>query len=305
MTTKIRAHAIPAPGLHPRNPHRNRYDFKRLVTACPELALYVAPNLYGDQTINFADPSAVKALNRALLVDQYGIIDWDIPAHYLCPPVPGRADYLYYLADLISESGMSNVRVLDIGTGANCIYPLIGHRTFGWRFVGSDIDPLGLANARRIVAANKLEDAIELRLQSSSEAIFRGVVNSGDVFDVTMCNPPFHASLQAAHSGTQRKWKNLGHKAAQRPLLNFGGQGAELSCPGGEEGFVCRMIAESTEVDSKWFTTLISKSLSLPGVYRALKKAGVRHSRTIPMAQGQKKSRIVAWTFKDAVLKGN
>jgi 23S rRNA (adenine1618-N6)-methyltransferase len=72
-----------------------------------------------------------------------------------------------------------------------------------------------------------------------------------------------------------------------------------LWCKGGEEAFVCRMIEESRQVRGLWFTTLISKSATLPCVYRALKKAGVMDSRTIQMAQGQKKSRIVAWTFLD------
>ncbi|MFA6971966.1 MAG: 23S rRNA (adenine(1618)-N(6))-methyltransferase RlmF [Gallionella sp.] len=290
--------------LHPRNPHRGRYDFKRLIAASPELAAFVSPNAYGDESIDFADPAAVRALNRALLIDSYGINGWDIPAQYLCPPIPGRADYLHYLADLLagSNGGVvpagASIRALDIGTGANCIYPLIGHRSYGWQFVGSDIDPQAIANAQRILDANPvLNGVIELRLQPSRQAIFNGVVRPDEAFDFTMCNPPFHSSLAEANEGTQRKWKNLGRDAAKKPALNFGGQGAELWCHGGEEAFVCRMIEESVGVRSLWFTTLISKSASLPGVYRALKKAAVTDYRTIEMAQGQKKSRIVAWTF--------
>ncbi len=293
-------------GLHPRNPHRGRYDFKLLIAACPELAAFVSPNAYGDESIDFADPAAVRALNRALLKQEYGVNDWDIPAQYLCPPIPGRADYLHYLADLLAEGNGgvvpngTSVRVLDIGTGANCVYPLIGHRCYGWQFVGTDIDPAALANAQRVLDANAgMNDAITLRLQTSHRAIFRGVMQADERFDITLCNPPFHASLAEANAGTQRKWKNLGKQAARKPLLNFGGQGAELCCEGGEEAFVCRMIAESAEVNSLWFTTLVSKSASLPGVYRALKRAGVLDSRTIEMAQGQKKSRLVAWTFLD------
>jgi 23S rRNA (adenine1618-N6)-methyltransferase len=304
MKNKHAAKSTPAEILHPRNPHRGRYDFKQLVKASPELAAFVSPNAYGDESIDFADPAAVKALNRALLIEGYGIKGWDIPAQYLCPPIPGRADYLHYLADLLAEGrgGIvpvgESVHVLDIGTGANCIYPLIGHRSYGWRFVGSDIDPKAIANAQQILDANTgLNDAIELRLQTSRQAIFKGVVLPDERFDITMCNPPFHASLSESLAGTQRKWKNLGREAAKNPALNFGGQGAELWCKGGEEAFVCRMIEESAGVNCMWFTTLISKSASLPGVYRALKKAGVADSRTIEMAQGQKKSRIVAWTF--------
>lgn len=294
--------------LHPRNPHRSRYDFTQLVAASPELAAFVAQNAYGDESIDFANPAAVKALNRALLKSVYGIADWDIPPQYLCPPIPGRADYLHHLADLLAEGnggviprGVA-VRVLDIGVGANCVYPLIGQREYGWQFVGADIDAAAIANAQRIVEANGLGSAIALRLQTSPAHIFKGVVQADEMFDLTLCNPPFHASLAEAAAGSQRKWKNLGRDAGRnKPVLNFGGQGAELYCEGGEETFVRRMIAESVQFRAHclWFTTLISKSASLPAVYRALKQAGVLQHKTIGMAQGQKQSRIVAWTFLD------
>jgi len=295
--------------LHPRNPHRGRYDFKQLVAGAPELAEFVALNTYGDESINFADPAAVKALNRALLNVVYGIKEWDIPAQYLCPPIPGRADHLHYLADLLADCNGGvvprgeSVRVFDIGVGANCIYPLIGRHEYGWQFVGTDIDAAAIANAQRIVDANGLSDAITLRLQTLPEVVFRGVVKPDEVFDLSMCNPPFHASLAEARSGTQRKWKNLGVESNKKkvPVLNFGGQSVELCCAGGEEAFVCRMIKESARLPGSclWFTTLISKSSSLPAVYRAIKYVGAVENRTIEMAQGQKQSRIVAWTFLD------
>ncbi|MCX7192300.1 MAG: 23S rRNA (adenine(1618)-N(6))-methyltransferase RlmF [Proteobacteria bacterium] len=294
----------PVEKLHSRNPHRGRYDFRQLIENSPELAAFVSPNAYGDESIDFTDPLAVRALNRALLVHHYGIKGWDIPAQYLCPPIPGRADYLHHLADLLDQSGAvtRGARVLDIGTGANCIYPLIGHCAYGWQFVGTDIDRCALENAQRILDANpELSGAIELRLQISGQAIFKGIIKPGEMFDLALCNPPFHASPAEAHEGTQRKWKNLGKEAAGKPVLNFGGQGTELWCRGGEAAFVCRMIEESAEFKSSclWFTSLISKSASLPAVYRALKKVAVQDYRTIEMAQGQKISRFVAWTFHD------
>lgn len=308
-TAKGKAAPAEKNSMHPRNRHRGRYDFKQLITGTPELAAFVALNAYGDESINFADPSAVKALNRALLNEVYGIKQWDIPAQYLCPPIPGRADHLHFLADLLADGNGGviprgdSIRVLDIGVGANCIYPLIGHREYGWQFVGTDIDPAAIANAQGIVDANGLSAAITLRLQTSPAAILQGVVKPDEVFDLSMCNPPFHASLAEARSGTQRKWKNLGRESNKKnvPVLNFGGQSMELCCEGGEEAFVCRMIEESARLRGScmWFTTLISKSASLPGVYRAIKYAGAVENRTIEMAQGQKKSRIVAWTFLD------
>lgn len=301
--------------LHPRNPHRGRYDFKQLVAGVPELGAFVALNAYGDESINFADPAAVKALNRALLQQVYGIKAWDIPAQYLCPPIPGRADHVHFLADLLAECNAGvvprgeSVRVLDIGAGANCIYPLIGQHEYGWQFVGTEIDAVSIANAQGIVDANSLSESITLRLQPLPEVIFRGVVKPDELFDLAMCNPPFHASLAEARSGTQRKWKNLGKDAEYKnaqgkkkiPVLNFGGQSMELCCEGGEEAFACRMVKESARLPGSclWFTTLISKSSSLPAVYRAIKYVGAVENRTIEMAQGQKQSRIVAWTYLD------
>jgi len=317
-------------GLHPRN--RERYDFAKLVKSCPELGPYVRPNPFGDISIDFADPAAVRTLNRALLTHFYGVAHWDIPLNCLCPPIPGRADYLHYLADLLGSGNGGviprgpGVRVLDIGVGANCVYPLLGQSEYGWRFTGSEVDPRALAAASAILRSNRgLSEAIELRLQASPGNILRGVLQPGEVFDLAMCNPPFHASLADAREGTQRKWRNLGKardegdrplaKLALRPpraphvvsgpspdttsVLNFGGQGAELWCPGGEAAFVGRMIEESLQFRAQclWFTTLVSKSANLPGVRAALKRAGALEVRTIEMAQGQKKSRFVAWTF--------
>ena len=307
---KTRAASGEKSALHPRNLHRGRYDFRQLIRCAPDLAQFVAMNEYGDESIDFADPSAVKALNRALLAHYYGVTGWDIPAQYLCPPIPGRSDYLHYLADLLAEGNGGVIprgtalRVLDVGIGANCIYPLIGHAMYGWQFVGTDIDPVAISNAQRIVEANSLGKAIELRLQASPAMTFSGVLKPGESFDLSMCNPPFHASLNEARVGTQRKWQNLGKAGAsnETPTLNFGGQGMELCCAGGEEAFVSRMVEDSARHrgSCRWFTTLISKSASLPSVYRALKNARARDVRTIEVAQGQKKSRIVVWTFLDS-----
>ncbi len=292
--------------LHPRNKHRSRYDFDQLVASSPALAAFMQVNSYGDASIDFANPAALKALNQALLRHFYRVAAWDIPAGYLCPPIPGRADYIHYLADLLASSNQGVVprgkglKVLDIGVGANCIYPILGHQEYGWRFVGSDTDPKALNAARRLVAANhNLVGAIDLRLQPEPQHILAGIVKPGEVFDATVCNPPFHGSLAEATAGTQRKLTNLGAKRGARPVLNFGGQNTELWCPGGEKGFVRRLVSESQQLPTScfWFTTLISKKDTLPAVYHALRQAAATDVRTINMAQGQKKSRLVAWTF--------
>ncbi|WP_345233557.1 23S rRNA (adenine(1618)-N(6))-methyltransferase RlmF [Hymenobacter saemangeumensis] len=293
--------------LHPRNRHQGRYDFAQLLALSPELAAYVRPNEHQADSIDFADPAAVKAMNRALLKQYYGIGIWDIPPGYLCPPIPGRADYLHHLADLLAASNGGQIprgkgiRVLDVGVGANCIYPIIGHREYGWRFVGSDIDPVAIRVARQIVAANPgLAGTIDCRLQPNPADIFRGVLKPGELFDLVLCNPPFHASAEDAAGANGRKRQQLGTAPAQ-PALNFGGQAGELWCTGGEEGFVRRMVAESARLPTAcfWFTALVSKRDSLYGIQKALDKAGARAVRIVPMAQGHKASRFIAWTFLD------
>ena len=298
--------------LHPRNPHRARYDFPALIQASPPLAPFVQVNQFGNESVDFANPAAVTALNQALLRHFYGIANWDIPAGYLCPPIPGRADYIHYLADLLAGSNGGTVprgktiAVLDIGVGANCIYPIIGHQAYGWRFVGSETDPVALAAARHIVAANPaLLGSIDCRPQPEAGHLLEGVVKRGEVFDAVMCNPPFFASLAAATAGTHRKATNLGQGRGQNrgrgtaPVRNFGGQPSELWYPGGEEAFVRQLVKESHQLptSSFWFTSLVSQSQTLPGIYKELQWAEAVEVKTIDMAQGQKKSRLVAWTF--------
>jgi len=293
--------------MHQRNRHRMGYDFKALVKALPQLRSFVVINQYDTQTINFADPDAVKMLNRALLKLNYDIDYWDIPEGYLCPPIPGRADYIHYAADLLAASNDGiirkgkKVRVLDIGVGANCVYPIIGRQEYGWSFVGTDIDPDALASAQSIIDGNKvLKGAVELRLQKHKADILLFAIKPGERFDLTICNPPFHMSLKEAAEGSRRKWNNLGRNSGKdKPVLNFGGQNAELWYPGGESAFLKLMAAQSVHFAKQclWFSTLVSKKENLRVLFNALQKAGVTDVQTINMAQGQKVSRVMAWTF--------
>jgi len=294
-------------GRHHRNRHGLRYDFPGLIKSCPELNRFVIPHPVSGDTIDFADPGAVMMLNRALLINMYGMEFWEIPPGYLCPPIPGRAEYIHHAADLLAEdrhgavSPDSRVSVLDIGVGANCIYPIIGVAEYGWRFVGSDIDPVSVEWAKKIIKANRmLAGKVDVRHQQSADRIFNGVVKPGETFDLSICNPPFHSSREEAEAGTLRKLRNLGDGRAKKTVLNFGGRATELWCDGGELEFIRRMIIQSAERPDlcRWFTSLVSKQGNLPAVYRALKAADAADVRTIEMNYGQKKSRIVAWRFQ-------
>jgi 23S rRNA (adenine1618-N6)-methyltransferase len=306
MPDKKKKHPAQKTRLHKRNKHRERYDFKLLIGSCPELAQFVTENKYGDETIDFFNAEAVKMLNKALLMQYYGLTHWDIPKDYLCPPIPGRADYIHHIADVLSSSNFgkiptgNKIKCLDIGVGANCVYPIIGNNEYGWSFIGSDIDPVALTSANTIIDSNpNLKGKIECRLQKNASEIFLGILEKDECIDVSICNPPFHASLAESQAGNLRKLSNLKNKKITKSELNFGGKDGELWTEGGEKRFILDMITQSVKYGKSccWFSTLVSKQSNLKYMYEAFDKFKVEEYKTIPMGQGNKTSRIVVWTF--------
>lgn len=292
--------------LHPRNKNREKYDLSALTASNPELKNYIIPNKSGEESVDFSNPVAVRLLNKALLNHYYGIKYWEFPDENLCPPIPGRADYIHHIADLLSESNFgriptgNKITCLDVGTGASCIYPIIGVTAYDWKFIGSDIDPKSIASAQHIVNSNaSIKDKIECRLQKNPKDVFFGIISKEEKIDLTICNPPFHASVEEAQEGTRRKIKNLSGKKVKTPELNFAGISHELICDGGEYKFIENMIRESEKFSKNcyWFSTLVSKQSNLKGIYKSLEKIEAHQIKTIPMGTGNKSSRIVAWTF--------
>ena len=292
--------------FHHRSKHRGQYDFPELIKVHSALESYVRPNKYGTDSVDFADPNAVKELNTALLKFHYGAEYWDIPEGYLCPPIPSRADYLHHVADLFSDfkpAAKLKLKCLDIGSGANCIYPLIGAIEYGWSFIASEIDKEALHNIETIVEKNKgLTKRVTVRLQETPSQIFKGVLKKTEKIDAVICNPPFHESALAASKANSRKFKNLGlGKDGKKTVLNFGGKPTELWTFGGEKKFIHTMITESEEYAKNimWFTTLVSKKESLNPIKKALEKVSPVQVKTIKLNQGNKSGRVLAWTFMD------
>jgi 23S rRNA (adenine1618-N6)-methyltransferase len=306
MSSKKKEHPKEKSRLHPRNKNRERYNFRELINCCPDLAKFVKPNKYNDESIDFANSDAVKALNMALLQYHYDIKYWDIPEDYLVPPIPGRADYIHHMADLLRSNNYgkipigSKIKCLDIGVGANCIYPIIGNKEYGWSFIGSDTDKVSIESANKIISSNpSLKAKVECRLQNNSKDFFYGIIRKNELIDFSICNPPFHSSAKEAQTATLRKLNNLNQKKLNKVHLNFGGQFNELCYEGGEERFVGNMIRQSKKFATScfWFSSLISKQSNLKSVYNILKQVETTHIETIPVGQGNKTSRIVAWTF--------
>ncbi len=292
--------------IHPRNKHTGRYDFAALIACEPALAPLVRPNLHGDDSIDFADPLGVKTLNKALLKLHYKIDYWEIPENYLCPPIPGRADYIHHMADWLCTHNFGKIPTgpkitcLDIGVGSSLIYPIIGTTEYNWKFVGTDIDPVSIGASQAIIDKNpNLEQKVELRTQENPKDILYGAINKDEHYDLAICNPPFHNSAAEAQTGSNRKVKNLTGKKQTDATLNFAGQPIELWCDGGESKFIAKYITESKKFGSScfWFSSLVAKQTHLNAIYKALENAQATQIHTIPMGQGNKTSRIVTWTF--------
>lgn len=292
-------------GLHSRSRHNTSYDFKALCKVNPLLTPLVIKKNNGQKSIDFSDPISVVELNKAILLLNYKLKYWEIPENTLCPAIPGRAEYIHFMADLLSKSygkkipKGSNIKVLDVGTGASVIYPLIGHQQYGWSFIGSEVNEDSFASAQKILKENEIgKDDIDVRLQSNKEKIFENILLDNEMVDAVICNPPFHRSKDEAAEHTKRKWRNLGHTKGKR-FLNFGGQSSELWYQGGERVFIRKMIEESVNYKKNilWFSSLISKKDHMPYLMKQMVKHEVTEVTEIEMLLGNKKSRFLAWSY--------
>ena len=240
-----------------------------------------------------------------MLLADFNLGNYDLPSGYLIPPVPGRLDYLLHIKDFIAEkfnsTEDSQLIGLDIGSGANGIYCILGAQHFNWKMVGSETDSKALEIANSNIKNTKgLNDRIEIRHQKDKGSLFKNTIQPNEQFDFVVCNPPFHSSKEEALKGSLRKVKNLGGYAAKEKfLLNFEGQANELWCNGGEVLFIKRLIKESVifKKQVKVFSTLVAKSESVAAIKKQLNKAKANF-QVIPMALGNKKGRYVMWWFE-------
>lgn len=281
--------------FHPNSIHNSGYDFQKLIKANAALEQFVIKNEYKNLSIDFSDPKAVKELNRSLLFADYKIKKWEFPDENLCPPIPGRVDYIHHLNDILQ--GEKNISILDIGTGATCIYPLLGVSVYDWNFVGTDIDLDSLDSAQDIIDDNELDSKIKLRQQFDENDILKGIIEPEDSFTAVMCNPPFYKSAEEARGANRRKTRNLGTNAVR----NFAGNNNELWYVGGEKAFLHNYLYQSSlyKNQATWFTSLVSKKENVESLQKSGKKLGVQEFKIIPMHQGNKVTRIVAWSYQN------
>lgn len=198
--------------MQPDNPYYNSPpDFLALSKEYPSLLPFVGVN--DDKSVYFkwSEPNAVRSdyssgmtsreLTKVLMKKDFHI-DWDMPSSHLCPGIPGRINYLAWLHDVLHllpqyADAENPLLGIDVGTGASCIYPLLGNALYHWNFIATDIDAESIASAESLVQKNHLESVIRIRHREPSQPLLSDLVESSDhPISFCMCNPPFFSSVE-------------------------------------------------------------------------------------------------------------
>lgn len=283
--------------MHPDNPFEKEYNFNGLIQSHPKLSEFIIVGKSDRKSIDFGDSKAIIALNTALLKRTFDV-NWELKPGHLCPALPGRLDYLIHVKDLLDAPSKKHITMLDIGTGASLIYPLLATAAFDWNCTASEVDIDSIEFAKKLLLLNPNLKTTTLRNQRFKSKIFHHVMEENDYFDLVVCNPPFYKTQSEAEQRNIRKNKNLHNN--ESISHNFGGHSNELWYKGGEEAFIKTMASESASYGSQvgWFTCLISNSEHVKTLKRYVRKANPTELRVVEMEQGNKKSRFIAWTFK-------
>ncbi len=292
--------------MHARNRFRDGYDFQQLVAASPLLAPFVKLNAYGDVSIDYAVLAAVAALNRALFTSAYGADELGCAARLFVSPVPGRSDYLHHLADPLAGRDPSAIpRGPSVATRHRCrrqlrLSPSLAQAATAGAS-SARTSSVACEWARKLAKANTaVADLIECRLQPSPTDCFNGVVVPGERFTASMCNPRRSTYRPRTRppqpdAAAESRWP----PASGGAHVKLWWVGGRTLCDGGELGFRAADDHQSSAVPDRcrWFTTLVSKSGIPASSLRGAATRKLADVKTIGMGQGQKQSRILAWTF--------
>ncbi|KAM4044079.1 RNA N(6)-adenosine-methyltransferase METTL16 isoform 1-T2 [Anomaloglossus baeobatrachus] len=287
--------------MHPRNRYKDKPpDFAYLASKYPEFKQHVNVSLAGKAGLNFKDPEAVRELTCTLLKEDFGLTI-DIPLERLIPTVPLRLNYIHWVEDLINFHGSDKTTArhgIDIGTGASCIYPLLGATLNGWYFLATEVDDICYNYAKKNVEQNHLADLIKVVKVPQKTLLMDALKEeSGIIYDFCMCNPPFFANQMEAQGVNSRN--------PRRPppsSVNTGGI-TEIMAEGGELEFVKRIIHDSLQLKKRlrWYSCMLGKKCSLAPLKEELRIQGVPKVAHTEFYQGRTMRWALAWSFYDDV----
>uniref|UniRef100_A0A1A7W9G8 U6 small nuclear RNA (adenine-(43)-N(6))-methyltransferase n=2 Tax=Iconisemion striatum TaxID=60296 RepID=A0A1A7W9G8_9TELE len=282
--------------------HRNRYkdkppDFAYLASKYPEFQQYVHTSLAGRPVVNFKEPEAVRALTCTLLKEDFGLTI-EIPLERLIPTVPLRLNYIHWVEDLIDGQKQLR-RGIDIGTGASCIYPLLGATMNGWYFLATEVDDICFDYAKKNVDQNNMSDLIKVVKVPQKTLLMDALKEETEiVYDFCMCNPPFFANqLEAKGVNSRNSWR------PPPSSVNTGGV-TEIMAEGGELEFVKRIIHDSLQLKKRlrWYSCMLGKKCSLAPLKEELRKQRVPKVTHTEFCQGRTMRWALAWSFYDDVI---
>ncbi|XP_034271848.1 RNA N6-adenosine-methyltransferase METTL16 isoform X1 [Pantherophis guttatus] len=288
--------------MHERNRYKNKPpDFAFLASKYPEFKQHVQINLSGRVSVNFKDPQAVRALTCTLLKEDFGL-QIDIPLERLIPTVPLRLNYIHWVEDLIAQQDTATKGSvtwgIDIGTGASCIYPLLGATLNGWYFIATEVDDVCFSYAKKNVEQNNLSDLIKVVKVPQKTLLLDALEEESEViYDFCMCNPPFFAN--------QLEAKGVNSRNPRRPppsSVNTGGI-TEIMAEGGELEFVKRIIHDSLQLKKRlrWYSCMLGKKCSLAPLKEELRIHGVPKVTHTEFCQGRTMRWALAWSFYENV----
>ncbi|KAK4121565.1 hypothetical protein N657DRAFT_109790 [Parathielavia appendiculata] len=181
---------------------------------------------------------------------------------------------------------------LDIGTGASCIYPLLGTAQRPWCFVATDIDEKSLEYAKTNIELNHMEALIRLLKRKPDDPLIPLDAEGIHSIDFVMMNPPFYASEEDMLSSAKKK--------ARPPMSACTGAPVEMVCEGGEVAHVGRLLRESLVLRDRiqWYTSMLGKVTSLDALVEKLHEHGIDNYAVTEFVQGNKTRRwAVGWSF--------
>ncbi|XP_034903320.1 uncharacterized protein [Populus alba] len=263
--------------------------------------------------------------------------------------VPNRSNYIHWIEDLLSSDIIPKnnnngdiVRGFDVGTGANCIYPLLGASLLGWTFVGSDVTDVAVEWAEKNVKCNQhISELIKIRKVTDCQGAISiedsncgksvncenkmdgnaTVVEEAERLPSSSFDPPLDMNKKYSGPplllGVVRDGEKFDfcmcnppffetmEEAGLNPKTACGGTPEEMVCPGGEKAFITRIIEDSVVLKESfwWFTSMVGRKVNLKFLTSKLREVGVTIVKTTEFVQGQTCRWGLAWSFVPPVRK--
>ena len=269
-------------------------DFLTLIKEFPELKKYILKQNEDNEAefqFDWSNNELSLLMDKSILNYYFNIKYYDIPKGFLIPPIPSRINYINLInsiiTKLIKDIDIKNIIGIDIGTGANIIYPILGYSIYKWKFICTEINKEAYNNAKLILQKNNLENNINIIKQNNKDNIFISILNRENKYIFSMCNPPYY-NYENEIKLEDKKRDNE---------YNFD----EIYYKNGEYGFFQRYFEESICYKNNVFlyTILIGKKINAENIYDKLSSYNdiIKIYNMQKILTGNNVRYIIYWSF--------